>query len=464
MKKTLILTLGLLQLGSCFLIPPSLTDGALGRLRKQLNKYELYEVGPNRVRFDSHEVWRVNVVNDVQVKVLHSLEEVGDVDIWANSPTLHYMDIRVEPENVKSVRAAIDALSPAPSVSILIDDVQSLIEKENIKHALMDDDSDNQQVLGDSSSSKDYFTSYHKIEEIQHFYDSLQKQYPDLVKPVEVGKTYEGRVIKGIEIDATNGTKANVRDVVFHGGIHAREWIGPAVVTYMANELLSKYKEDNTVTDLLSKFRFVIIPVLNVDGYVYTHEKNRMWRKNRQPNSLPFCVGTDPNRNWGYKWGKGGSSTSPCSEAYQGPSAFSAPEAKAMADYLKRRAPNVVAYIDFHAYSQLWMSPFGADCNEYPKDNDKIQAAGNAAAKALKAVHGSSFAVGSICEIIYQASGSSVDWAYAEANVTYSYGVELRDRGKYGFILPADQIIPSGEETFAALVALTQYIAKDLQL
>ena len=55
-------------------------------------------------------------------------------------------------------------------------------------------------------------------------------------------------------------------------------------------------------------------------------------------------------------------------------------------------------------------------------------------------------------------SGSSVDWTYGAEKIKYSYGVELRDTGKYGFLLPADQIIPSGKETLEALKALCTYV------
>ena len=50
--------------------------------------------------------------------------------------------------------------------------------------------------------------------------------------------------------------------------------------------------------------------------------------------------------------------------------------------------------------------------------------------------------------ILDTASGIANDWVYAVANVKYSYTIELRDNGTFGFLLPEDQIIPSGEETF----------------
>ena len=52
------------------------------------------------------------------------------------------------------------------------------------------------------------------------------------------------------------------------------------------------------------------------------------------------------------------------------------------------------------------------------------------------------------------ASGGSEDWTYGVLGVKYSFSVELRDTGRYGFLLPPDQIIPTGEETFEGLKAL----------
>lgn len=55
-------------------------------------------------------------------------------------------------------------------------------------------------------------------------------------------------------------------------------------------------------------------------------------------------------------------------------------------------------------------------------------------------------------------SGASDDWAYGVLKVRYSFGLELRDKGRHGFILPANQIIPTGVETFAAFKAMAAAI------
>lgn len=80
-----------------------------------------------------------------------------------------------------------------------------------------------------------------------------------------------------------------------------------------------------------------------------------------------------------------------------------------MADFITNKK-NVIAYLDFHAYSQSWMSPFGADCAQTPKDDEDIIEGGMVAAKALRDVHNKKFVVGRVCSIIQQASGGSIDW------------------------------------------------------
>jgi len=201
---------------------------------------------------------------------------------------------------------------------------------------------------------------------------------------------------------------------------------------------------------------WTLVPIVNADGYEYTFSTNRMWRKNRRLDTKTGCYGVDNNRNWDYKWNTGGSSTNPCDDTYCGPSPFSEPENTALAKYMQSHT-NIEGYIDFHAYSQLWMSPWGYTTT-LPKDDRIQKLCGNACAVALKSYAGTSYGVGNVANIIYIASGGSNDYAYGAQNIIYSYGVELRDTGRYGFILPANQIVPSGEETFLAVAAMANYI------
>lgn len=98
------------------------------------------------------------------------------------------------------------------------------------------------------------------------------------------------------------------------------------------------------------------MPVLNPDGYVYSHEYDRFWKKSRSQHVAKpsgglldsamtwlqqkrtggekICYGVDLDRNWLYHWGKRGSSKAPCNEFYAGPAPFSEPETKAVSDFL----------------------------------------------------------------------------------------------------------------------------------
>ncbi len=80
---------------------------------------------------------------------------------------------------------------------------------------------------------------------------------------------------------------------------------------------------------------------------------------------------------------------------------------------------------------------------------DKLKKFADQANEALFAVHGTRYEVGCIPCLLYISSGSSMDWALGEAGIPYSMGMELRDTGSYGFLLPPSQIIPTAQETWA---------------
>ncbi|CAF3337809.1 unnamed protein product, partial [Rotaria sp. Silwood2] len=125
-------------------------------------------------------------------------------------------------------------------------------------------------------------------------------------------------------------------------------------------------------------------------------------------------------------WDGGGASSDPCADTFCGEKAFSEIETAQVAKFITNQQGTIVHYINFHSYSQLWMSPWSYTTLIPPQfklqDDGSIQAI-----TALTAVHGTRYQHGTIAQIIYAASGSTADWTYGTANVTFSYGVELRD-------------------------------------
>ena len=63
--------------------------------------------------------------------------------------------------------------------------------------------------------------------------------------------------------------------------------------------------------------------------------------------------------------------------------------------------------------------------------------------------------------IVDPAAGASDDWYKGGLGTRYAFTTELRDTGYYGFELPPNQIIPSGEELFAGMKVVFNKIIED---
>src|SRR5215207_2764783 len=124
---------------------------------------------------------------------------------------------------------------------------------------------------------------------------------------------------------------------------------------YILAMLTDEYGVDSQITNLVDGREIWLVFDANPDGVEYDIATGSYvsWRKNRQPNSGSSNVGTDLNRNYGYRWGCcGGSSGSTSSATYRGPSAFSAPETRAVRDFVNGRVvggrQQIRAAMDFH--------------------------------------------------------------------------------------------------------------------
>lgn len=291
--------------------------------------------------------------------------------------------------------------------------------------------------------------SYYHLETIYAWMDHLREKYAHIVQRIEVGNSYEGVPIRGIKLSK----KKNNTAIVIEGGIHAREWISPAVSTFILDKLLTS--EDKDVQDIAENFDWIVFPVINPDGYRATFEKDRLWRKTRQPFGL--CRGTDLNRNWNSAWNQTGSSPNPCDYDYAGPNVWSEREADQLSTYLKSIAKSqmIQTYISLHSYSQLLMFPHGYT-SEKVSNYDDLKAIGEKTIEAIAKRYGTIYKTGSVYETIYPSAGSSHDWAYSELNVPISFTFELRGppNSTDMFVLPAAQIEPTGWETLDGFVAL----------
>ncbi|KAF4506597.1 hypothetical protein G6O67_006665 [Ophiocordyceps sinensis] len=396
---------------------------------------------PTRVSYDGFKVFRVPVGGSAQ-RVNNVVARLG-LDVWQPASRKGaFADIEVPPAKLDNFGRAMAGL-------------ELLTMHDDLGRSIADEASFD--VYAEGSANDTWFDSYHPYEAHLQWLQALQAKHPNNSDVVSSGFSFEGNAITGIHLYGSGG-KGRRPAVVFHGTVHAREWIASKVVEYFAYSLLSGYEGDAEIRGFVDKYDFYLFPIVNPDGFKFSQNTNRMWRKNRQTSSQGNCFGRDINRNWPYKWNGPGSSTNPCAEDYRGESENDAPETKSLTAFLQqvKQAQGLKLYIDYHSYSQLFMTPYGYTCDGVPPNNDELQSLAGGAVEAIRSVHGLEFGYGPICSTIYRTAGSSVDYVNDVVKSDYSFTSELRDTGRYGFILPADQIVPSGDEAFAGVKYLLQ--------
>ncbi|XP_014378160.1 carboxypeptidase O [Alligator sinensis] len=298
------------------------------------------------------------------------------------------------------------------------------------------------------------YTVYHPMEEIYHWMYQIKESNRELVTQHYLGTTYEKRPMYYLKISQpTNKAK---KIIWMDCGIHAIEWISPAFCQWFVKEILQNYRTDTKISSFLQNLDLYVLPVLNIDGYIYSWTTARLWRKSRSSHMNGTCFGTDLNRNFNSSWGGVGTSHNCSSSTYCGPEVESEPETKAVARLIENRKSDILCFLTIHSFGQLILSPYGYT-KEPASNHQELVDVAQKAATALKGKHGTNFTVGPASSVLYQNSGSSRDWAHM-IGIPFSYTLELRDRGAYAFFLPADQIQPTCEESTVAVMTIIEYV------
>ncbi|ORX92446.1 peptidase M14, carboxypeptidase A, partial [Basidiobolus meristosporus CBS 931.73] len=349
------------------------------------------------------------------------------------------LHVRASPKDLESLAE----FSP----EVLIENIQESIDLEtkSLKQAALA-----KRAVDDAT----WFQSYHTFTDIVQWLQNLSQKYPDLVTLVpSIGKTTLGKDIPALRITSKNG--ATKKKFWFQGLQHAREWIATTTMQYVADGLASGYATDASTKKLLDEAEIIIIPVSNPDGYEYTWNGDRLWRKNRRNNG-GGVYGVDTNRNWPDHWNKGGSSTNPRDETYMGPSAGSEPEVKALINYYFQQT-GIVGAIDYHSYSELIMWPYGWTYTD-PATVAPYTTLAKNMKSAIRGVNPNEQYVAQQISDLYIASGSAADWFYSDEVLqkqkfrSTSLTVELSPKqNNPGFVLPPQNIIPVGKQTLASL-------------
>ncbi|MFH1682074.1 MAG: M14 family zinc carboxypeptidase [Candidatus Eisenbacteria bacterium] len=253
--------------------------------------------------------------------------------------------------------------------------------------------------------------AFYSYSETVAFLDSLHGAYPEITTAKDsIGTTWEGRIIWVLKISDNPDLDEEEPEVLFDALHHAREPIGVSVLIDYMRHLCENHGTDPEAAFLVNEREIWFVPVVNPDGYVWNEWEggsDMMWRKNRRDNA-GACEGVDLNRNYGYEWGGGGSSSDPCEDTYRGPNAFSEPETRALRDFIL--AHDFVAHDSYHSVIGIILYPWGYTATP-SSDNATF------AAIAAERVRESLYDYGAVGVDYGITSGITIDWAYGADGV-----------------------------------------------
>lgn len=197
--------------------------------------------------------------------------------------------------------------------------------------------------------------------------------------------------------------------------------------------------------------------MLNVDGFLYTHSNARLWRKNRRGG-----YGVDLNRNWKAGWGSG-SSDNRNSEVYRGPSALSEPENQSVDKYLKEHTNEIHYGIDFHAFSEVVLRPYGRT-RDPCRDEDKLRGIGQKMVEAIEKVNRKLY---NNWRAVQLGLGNGLDDEFYDTHkFKGGFCTELRPRSSFGggFILPPREILPTAKENLEGVIELLTIMSNSTEI
>jgi murein tripeptide amidase MpaA len=253
-----------------------------------------------------------------------------DLDIVSASLHDHYVDVLATDAEIATAAAA------GYPYTILDSDINATMKAR----------------LGNSMGN------YYTYETIGLTLDVWQAAFPAICKTWSLGQSWESREVRIMKIAANvDYDDPTQPELLIFANDHAREIMTPTMVMKLAEYLLNNYGTDPWVTQMLNTRQIYIIPTKNPDGLQYVENNNygqgspnNWWRKNRRFNNPSY--GVDLNRNYTYMWGydNQGSSPTPSSDTYRGPSAGSEPETQAMMTFVE--AHNFTFAVGYHSYGQ----------------------------------------------------------------------------------------------------------------
>jgi Zinc carboxypeptidase len=276
----------------------------------------------------------------------------------------------------------------------------------------------------------------------------VARENRQLVKLEVLGRTHQGRELIALKVtQGARGQRDGSRPAALYSSLqHAREWISLEVNRRLLHHFIDGWRaNDRETRRLLRRTELWFVLAANPDGYQYTFDVERLWRKNLRDNNgdgqIAVGDGVDPNRNFAEHWGydNEGSSPYPADETYRGPSAGSEPETQALGGLINRIKPKFQS--NLHSFGEWLLTPQGWQVGTLDADYPLYVALGGT--DANPAIPG--FNPGQSADTLYVTNGETTDYAETSAG-TIAYTPELGEGvAGSGFVFPDDEALIQAE-------------------
>lgn len=213
------------------------------------------------VNYNGYKVYRIATNGDADA-VLDSLSALS-YEQW-NFRNTEHVDISIAGDQVDAFKAL------GLEYSVMHEDLGADIAAESAGVSEVSKRQDG------ALPSDSWFDSYHSYADHVQYWRDLNAAFPSNSQRFVAGQSYENREIFGLKLFGNN-TGTPKPAAIWHGTVHAREWITTTTVEYLAYSIIKGYKAgDSTFTSILNKYDIYILPVVNPDGFVFSQTNDRL--------------------------------------------------------------------------------------------------------------------------------------------------------------------------------------------
>lgn len=237
--------------------------------------------------YKNYQLWRLKPINEDHLNALNGLRLYHSDYQWWQGPSLEgKTDVLVPPNKLDEFREFLDEEEIKHTTTIRNLDMAIRFSNPSIPRS---ESFQLEAIQGHPMS----WHRYHRYADLMKYFEYLHRKYPRNVDLIHIGRTFEGRPIVVCHIferppkneggSNKRAKKRRKQSIFVEAGVRGHEWIGPAVATWILEDLSRNnfHLTNRTLDGVAMSREWYILPVGNPDGYEYSHTTDRLWTKNR---------------------------------------------------------------------------------------------------------------------------------------------------------------------------------------